>query len=110
MWIVLTKVLALFWRGACKKHQTKARACVYGICCYYQGFLALNKYVTLMADVMFVKNTTFKTTMYHGIKFVAVEHIPSRTANHQSKELKIIMDFNSRCGTIVKTYFNGSEI
>ena len=48
-------------------------------------FLKLHKFVTLVADVMFVNGATFLITMSRGIKFVTVEHIPARTDKQLSK-------------------------
>ena len=52
---------------------------------------------------MFVNNVPVLITMYRGIKFVTVEHIPSRTAKQLSKKLKIIMDLYSKDSMIVQT-------
>jgi hypothetical protein len=43
-------------------------------------FMKLHKYVTLVADVMFVNGVTFLVTMSRGIKFVTAEHVPTRMA------------------------------
>ena len=45
-----------------------------------KDFLKLHKFVTLVADVMFVNSTQFLITMSRGIKFVTDKHIPNRTA------------------------------
>ena len=50
-----------------------------------KDFLELQKYVTLVSDIMFVNNTPFLITMSRVIKGVTVEHIPSRTAKHLRK-------------------------
>ena len=42
-----------------------------------RDLLNKKKHVTIVADVMFVKNTRFLVTMYRGIKSIPVEHIPT---------------------------------
>ena len=47
-----------------------------------KDFLKLHKFVTLVADVMFVNSAPFITNMSHGIKFVMVEkYQPIRLSN-----------------------------
>ena len=55
-------------------------------------FLALHRFVSLVEDVMFVNNIPFLITMSHGIKFVTVEYLSSRTSKELSKKLKIVME------------------
>ena len=50
-----------------------------------KDFLALHKYMTLVADVMLVNNIPFLITVYCGLKFVTVKHILRRTAKHLRK-------------------------
>ena len=74
-----------------------------------RDFLALHKYVNLVADVMFVNNTTFLTTMSPVIKFMTVEHIPSSKDKQLSKNLKITMKLYSRGRIIVQTILMDME-
>jgi hypothetical protein len=43
-------------------------------------FVQLHKYVTLVADVMFVNGMSFLVTSLRGLSLVTIEHLPSRTA------------------------------
>ncbi len=45
-------------------------------------FVQLHKYVTLVADVMFVNGLPFLVTSSQGISLVTIEHLQSRTAKH----------------------------
>jgi hypothetical protein len=72
-------------------------------------FMKLHKYVTLVADVMFVNGIAFLVTMSRGIKFITAEHIPTRTAKQLSKSLKRIMQLYSRGGMVVQTILMDME-
>ncbi len=43
-------------------------------------FVQLHKYVTLVADVMFVNGLPFIVTSLQGLSLVTIEHLQSRTA------------------------------
>jgi hypothetical protein len=43
-------------------------------------FVQLHKYVTLVADVMFVNGLPFLVTSSRGLSLLTIEHLPSRTA------------------------------
>ncbi len=45
-----------------------------------QDFMDLHKYVTIVADVMFVNGLPFLVTSSRGISLVVIEFLPSRTA------------------------------
>ena len=62
--------------------------------------LKLHKYVTVVYDVTFVNNILFLITMYWGIRFITVEHVPTCTANQLSKSLRRILCSYS-CGSMV---------
>jgi hypothetical protein len=47
-----------------------------------KDFIQLHKYMTLVADVMFVNGLPFLVTSSWGISLVTIEHLPSRTAKH----------------------------
>jgi hypothetical protein len=72
-------------------------------------FMKLHKYVTLVADVMFVNGIAFLVTMFRGIKFVTSEHVPTHTAKQLSKSLKRIIQLYSRGGMIVQTILMDME-
>ena len=74
-----------------------------------RDFMKLHKFVTLVADVMFVNSVPFLVTSSRGIKFVTAEHLQSRTAKQLSKSLKRIMCLYSRGGMIVQTILMDME-
>ncbi len=43
-------------------------------------FIQLHKYVTLVADVMFVNGLLFLGISYRGLSLVTIEYLPTRTA------------------------------
>ena len=63
--------------------------------------MRLHKYVVLVADVMFVNNIAILITMSRKIKFVTVEHIPTRTATQLSKSIKIVLRLYGRANMVV---------
>ena len=73
-------------------------------------FLELHKYVTLVADGMFVNNTNFLITISPGIKFMTIEDIPSSKDKQLSKKLKITMNFYSRGRMILQTILMDMEL
>ena len=48
-------------------------------------FLKLHKFVTVVTDLMLVKNVVFLISMYCGIKSATIEHMTTRTAKKLSK-------------------------
>ena len=50
-----------------------------------KDFIKLHKFVTLVADVVFVNGAPFLIIMASGIQFLTVEHIPTCTAKQLSK-------------------------
>ena len=66
-----------------------------------KDFLKLHKFVTLVADVMFVDDAPLLITVSRGIKFVTVENIPNRTDKQLSRSLKHVMRIYSRSIIIV---------
>ena len=61
------------------------------------------RFVSLVADVMFVNNITFLITMSRGIKLVTVEYLSFRTPKELSKNLKIVTKLYGRGSMIVQT-------
>ena len=45
-----------------------------------RDFVQLHKYLTLVADVMFVNGLSFLVTSLQGLSLVTIEHLPLRTA------------------------------
>ena len=62
----------------------------------HRDFLALHRFVSLVADVIFVNNIHFLITMSHGIKFVTFEYTSYLTAKELSKKLKRVMKLYGR--------------
>ena len=58
-----------------------------GRCKIPRDFYRLNKFVTLMADVMFVCGFPFLVTYSRSIKFTTTEYTPNRTAEQLAKSL-----------------------
>ena len=56
-----------------------------------RGGLALHRFVSLVADVVFVNNIHFLITMSSSIKCVTVGYLSSCTAKELSKKLKRVM-------------------
>jgi hypothetical protein len=68
-----------------------------------------NKVVTLAADVFFVDGTPFLLTVLRRMKFVTVEHIPTRTVTSLSKHLTRVLGVYGRAGFRVRTILMDGE-
>ena len=75
-----------------------------------KDFPKVQEFLTVMEDVMFMNGALFIITMSHGIKFVKVEHTPTRTDKKLSKYLKQVMNISIRSGIIVQTVFMDMEV
>jgi hypothetical protein len=59
------------------------------IMCRSHGiFVKMHKYVTLVADVMFVNGLPFLVTSSRGMSLVTIEYLPSRTAKRLVNTLR----------------------
>ena len=67
-----------------------------------EDFYKLHKFVTLTADIVFVNVDFFMITSARKLKFVTVEHTPSRTADHLRKSLNKLIKLYRRCGLIIR--------
>ena len=67
-----------------------------------RDFYRLHKFVTLLADVMFVNGIPFFITRSRDIKLITTEYIPSRTAKQLSSSLTKIVKVYARGGFIVR--------
>ena len=54
----------------------------------HRGNFKSNKFVTLVADLLFVNGEPFLITVLCGMHFVTVKHVPTRTSKQLSKSLK----------------------
>jgi len=68
-----------------------------------RDFVQLHKYVTLVADVMFVKSLPFLVTSSRGINLVTIEYLPSRTAKCLVNILSRVITIYDTAGFIVQT-------
>ncbi|KAL7480351.1 hypothetical protein ACHAW6_006042, partial [Cyclotella cf. meneghiniana] len=62
----------------------------------------MNRYVTVVADVMFVCGLPFLISLSRRIRFVTVEFIPNRTAGELCNALKNILKLYNRAGFIIQ--------
>jgi hypothetical protein len=56
-----------------------------------QDFIKMNKYVALVADVLFVKGLLFLVTSSRGISFIMIEFLPLWTAKRLALALKLVI-------------------
>jgi hypothetical protein len=68
-----------------------------------QDFMELHKYVTIVADVMFINGLPFMVTSSRGISLVTIEFLPSRTAKQLACSVERIVRIYGRAGFIVQT-------
>ncbi len=68
-----------------------------------QDFMDLHKYVTIVADVMFVNGLPFLVTSSRRISLVTIKFLPSRTAKQLANSIERIVRIYGRAGFIVQT-------
>jgi len=68
-----------------------------------RDFVQLHKYVTLVANVMFVNGLPFLVTSLRGLSLVTIEHLPSRTAKRLVQTLERVFKIYATAGFIVRT-------
>jgi hypothetical protein len=68
-----------------------------------QDFMELHKYMTIVADVMFVNGLPFMVTLSRGISLVTIEFLPSRTAKHLACSVEQVVRIYGGDGFIVQT-------
>ena len=56
-----------------------------------RDIINMNRYVTLVADVIFVCGLPFLISLSHCIRFIMVEFIPKRTAGELCSGLKNVL-------------------
>ena len=74
-----------------------------------RDFVDMHKYVTLVADVMFVNGLPFLVTSSRGISLVTTEYLPSRTAKRLALTLERVIKVYIRGGFIVQTMMMDME-
>ena len=67
-----------------------------------KNFIQLHKYVTLVADVMFVNGLPFLVTSLRGISLVTIKHLPSRTAKRLAHTLERLLMMYGSAGFVVQ--------
>jgi hypothetical protein len=68
-----------------------------------QDFMELHKYLTIVADVMFVNGLPFLVTLSRGISLVTIKFLPSRTAKQLASSVERVVRIYGRAGFIVQT-------
>jgi len=68
-----------------------------------RDFVELHKYVTLVADVMFINGLPFLVTSSQGISLVTIEYLKLRTAKRLVDTLERAIHIYSKAGFIVQT-------
>jgi hypothetical protein len=66
-------------------------------------FVEMHKYVTIVADVMFVNGLPFLSTSSRGISLITIEFLPSRTAKCLASSVEQVVSMYSKAGFIVQT-------
>jgi hypothetical protein len=69
----------------------------------------MHKYVTLVADVMFVNGLPVLVTSSRGISLVTIEYLPSRTAKRLALTLERVIKVYTRGGFVVQTMMMDME-
>ncbi len=74
-----------------------------------RDLVKMHKYVTLVADVMFVNGLPFLVTSLRGISLVTIEFLPSRTAKRLALTLERVLKVYARGGFVVQTMMMDME-
>jgi hypothetical protein len=65
-------------------------------------FVEMHKYVTIVADMMFVNGLPFLVTSLRGISQITIDGLPSRTAKCLASSIKQVVRIYDRAGFIVQ--------
>jgi hypothetical protein len=71
--------------------------------------ISMNKYVTLVADVMFVCGLPFLISLSRRVRFVTLEFLPNRTAGELCNGLKNILKFYNHAGFVIQNAIMDNE-
>ena len=74
-----------------------------------RDIIDMHKYVTLVADVMFVNGLPFLVSSSRGISLVTIEYLPSRTAKRLAITLERVLKVYARGGFAVQTMMMDME-
>jgi hypothetical protein len=66
-------------------------------------FVEMHKYVTIVADVMFVNGLPFLVTSSGGISLITIEFLPSKTAKCLAGSVERVVRIHGKAGFIVQT-------
>ncbi len=66
-------------------------------------FVEMHKYVTIVADMMFVNGLPFLVISSRGISLITIEFLPSRTAKCLASSMEQVVRIYIRAGFIVQT-------
>jgi hypothetical protein len=61
-----------------------------------QDFMELHKYMTIVADAMFVNGLPFLVTLLRGISLVTIKFLPSRTAKRLANSMECVIRIYGR--------------
>ncbi len=67
-----------------------------------RDFVDMHKYVTLVADVMFINGLPFLVTSSRGISLVTIEYLPSQTAKRLALTLERFIKSTQEEGLLSK--------
>ena len=74
-----------------------------------RDIIDMHKYVTLVADVMFVNGLPFLVSSSRGISLVTIEYLPSRTVKRLAITLEQVLKVYARGGFAVQTMMMDME-
>ena len=74
-----------------------------------RDFVNMHKYVTLVANVMFVNSLPFLVTSSRGISLVTIEHLPSQIVKRLALTLERVIKVYTRGGFVVQTMMMDME-
>ncbi len=63
-----------------------------------RDFIELHKYVTIVADVMFVNGLPFLVTLSRGISLVTIKFLPSRTSKRLANSMEHVIRIYRKAG------------
>jgi hypothetical protein len=67
------------------------------------SFVQLHKYVTIVADVMFMNGLPFLVTFLRGLSLVTIEHLQLRTAKRLVNTLERVFRIYATAGFVIQT-------
>ena len=98
-----------FWSWPCKRTRKKLEHVRVDYVEIPWDLINMHKYVTLVAEVMFVNSLLFVVTSSRGIRLVTIEYLPSQTAKRLVLTLKWVLKVYTRGGFVVQTMMMDME-